>query len=95
MTKLQRCDKGHGTLLAMRMANEERIRVCTSPVARFACAEGVRLADEQREELSRSESRKSPSRQVRGDGQSLSSFAMSRKSFQVVAAYAAVNLESC
>ena len=31
-----------------------------------ACAEGVRSANEQSEELSRSESRKSPRRQVRG-----------------------------
>ena len=44
----------------MRMANEERIRVCAAPVA-----------DRQ---------------QVRGAAESLSSFAMSQKSFQVVAA---------
>ena len=43
----------------MRMANEERIRVCASPVA-------VR-------------------RQVRGDVETLFSFAMSTMSFQVVA----------
>ncbi len=40
------------------MANEGRIRVCASPVAK---------------------------RQVRGDAESLSSFAISQKSFQVVA----------
>lgn len=42
------------------MANEERIRICTSPVA--------------------------DRRQVRGDAESLSSFVVSKKSFQVVAA---------
>ena len=41
-----------------RMANEGRIRVCASPVAK---------------------------RQVRGDAENLPSFAMSRKSFKVVA----------
>ena len=44
----------------MRMANEERIRVCAAPVA--------------------------DRRQVRGAAESLSSFAMSPKSLQVVAA---------
>ena len=40
----------------------DSLRSSSAHVSRkFACAEGVRLTDEQSEELSRSESRKSPS----------------------------------
>ena len=39
----------------------ERTFVTISVSRKFACAEGVRLTDERSEELSRSESRKSPS----------------------------------
>ena len=39
----------------------KRTFVTISVSRKFACAEGVRLTDEQSEELSRSESRKSPS----------------------------------
>ncbi|MBR3777471.1 MAG: hypothetical protein IKL02_07760 [Kiritimatiellae bacterium] len=39
----------------------KRTSVTISVSRKFACAEGVRLTDERSEELSRSESRKSPS----------------------------------